>query len=67
MDQSDTFTLACRSIVQDRCAESEQRLLTNILQARQLLHYPRLLIGLFEQDNLSFYDLCPVDSFERVN
>lgn len=67
MDQSDTFTLACQLIVQDRCAESEQRLLTNILQASQLPRYACLLTGLFTQNNLSFYDLCPADSFERVN
>lgn len=67
MDQTDIFTLAYRSIVQDRCAESEQRMLTNILQASQLPRHARLIANLFRQPSLSFYDLCPVDSFERVN
>lgn len=67
MDQTDIFTLACRSIVQDRCAESEQRLLTNILQTSRVPRHARLIANLFGQHNLSFYDLCPVDSFERVN
>ncbi|MGB3849674.1 MAG: hypothetical protein WA958_06865 [Tunicatimonas sp.] len=66
MDQSDIFTLACLTVVQARRAESEQRLLANILRLNQLPRYSQLRTDLV-QHNVSFYDLCPADSFERVN
>ena len=75
MDELNTFVLAYLAMAQDRRAKSEQILLTEASHVsqgtcRKNQDCQRVLADLFAvytDVSLSFYDLCPVDSFERVN
>ena len=69
------FVLAYLLLAQERRNRSEQILLTEAAQVVQGTYRKtetgqHLLTNLFARYtdiNLSFYDICPVDSFERVN
>lgn len=75
MDELNTFVLAYLVLAQDRRAKSEQVLLTEASHVsqgtcRKNKDCQQVLTDLFTvytDVNLSFYDICPVDSFERVN
>ena len=75
MDELNTFVLAYLAMAQDRRAKSEQILLTEASHVSQGTcqknqDCQQVLADLFTvytDVNLSFYDLCPVDSFERIN
>ena len=75
MDELNTFVLAYLAISQERRAKSEQILLTEASHVSQGTcqknkDCQQVLTDLFTtytHANLSFYDICPVDSFERIN
>ena len=75
MDELNTFVLAYLVLAQDRRIKSEQVLLTEASHVSQGTcqknqDCQQVLTDLFTvytNINLSFYDICPVDSFERVN
>ena len=75
MDELNTFVLAYLALAQERRAKSEQVLLTEASHVSQGTcqkneDCQRVLTDLFTvytDVSLSFYDICPVDSFERVN
>ena len=75
MDELNTFVLAYLSLAQDRRAKSEQILLTEASHvsrgtSQKTEACQQVLTDLFavySDISLSFYDLCPVDSFERIN
>ena len=75
MDKLNTFVLAYLWLAEDRRARAEQILLTEASHVSQGRGHndeacQQVLTDLFTmytQANLSFYDICPVDSFERVN
>ena len=71
MDKLNTFVLAYLALAQERRAKAEQVLLTEASQVSQGIcqkneDCQRVLTDLFTvytAINLSFYDICPVDSF----
>ena len=75
MNVLNTFLLAYLSLAQDRRSKSEQILLTEASriskgQYKKNEACQQVLTDLstvYTDINLSFYDICPVDSFERVN
>ena len=75
MDTLNTFVLTYLSLAQDRQVKSEQILLTeasHVLRgtSQKTEACQQVLTDLFagySDINISFYDLCPVDSFERIN
>ncbi len=75
MDELNIFVLAYLSLAQDRRCKSEQILLTEASRVakgrcekneacQQVLTD---LSRVYTDVSLSFYDICPVDGFERVN
>lgn len=75
MDTLNTFVLAYLSLAQDRRCKSEQILLTEASRVAQgrcekteaCQQVLTDLSTVYTDMRLSFYDICPVDSFERVN
>ena len=75
MDKMDSFVLTYLLLAQERRAKSEQILLTEASHvSRGTCHKTQAcqqvltdLFTVYNSINLSFYDLCPVDSFERIN
>ena len=75
MDELNTFVLAYLWLAEDRRARAEQVLLIEASHISQgTCHKDEAcqavladLLTMYTDIHLSFYDICPVNSFERVN